>query len=95
MIPPMIRIGAEMMTVRPKNTSVWTCWTSFVLRVISEAAPKVLTSTCEKVSTFVKMALRTSRPKPIATRAPKKTASTDAMARMTVTPSIRAPVRMM
>ena len=53
------------------NTTVWTCWTSLVLRVISDAGPNWLTSTCENVSTLVKIALRTSRPKPIATWAPK------------------------
>ena len=45
MIPPTIRIGAETMIVRAMNTTVWTCWTSFVLRVISDAGPKWLTST--------------------------------------------------
>ena len=70
MIPPTIRIGADTMIVRPMNTTVWTCWTSFVLRVISDAGPNWLTSTCENVSTLVKMAERTSRPKPIAILAP-------------------------
>ena len=69
MIPPTIRIGAETMIVRPMNTTIWTCWTSFVLRVISDAGPKWLTSTWENVSTLLKIALRTSRPKPIAMRA--------------------------
>ena len=53
------------------KTTVWTCWTSFVLRVISDGGPKRLTSTWENVSTLRKIALRTSRPKPIATWAPK------------------------
>ena len=52
MIPPTIRIGAETMTVSAMKTTVWTCWTSFVLRVISDAGPKWLTSTCENVSTL-------------------------------------------
>ncbi len=69
MIPPTMRIGAETMIVRPMKTTVWTCWTSLVLRVMSDGAPIRLTSTCENVSTLVKMALRTSRPKPIAMRA--------------------------
>ena len=42
MTPPTIRIGAEIMTVRAMKTSVWTCWTSFVLRVMSEAGPKLV-----------------------------------------------------
>ena len=93
--PPTIRIGAEIMMVRAMKTSVWTCWTSFVFRVMSDAGPNWLTSTCENVSTFVKIALRRSRPKRIETRAPKNTASTDATPRSAVTPSIRAPVRRM
>ena len=47
----MARIGAEIMTVRSMNTTVWTCWTSFVLRVMSDAGPNVFISTWEKVST--------------------------------------------
>ena len=56
MIPPTIRIGAETMIVRPKKRTVWTCWTSFVFRVMSDAGPNWLTSTCENVSTLVKIA---------------------------------------
>ena len=68
--PPTIRIGAETIRVRPMNRTIWTCWTSFVLRVISEAGPKWLTSTWLKLSTLRKIALRTSRPNPIEMRAP-------------------------
>ena len=71
MIPPMIRIGAEISRVRPMNTTIWTCCTSLVLRVISDAGPKWLTSTWLKLSTLRKIALRTSRPKPIAVLAPQ------------------------
>ncbi len=49
------------------RTTIWTCWTSFVLRVISEAVPKWLTSTCENDSTERKIAPRTSRPNDIET----------------------------
>ena len=42
MIPPTIRIGAETIIVRPMNTTVWTCWTSFVLRVMSDGGPNVV-----------------------------------------------------
>ena len=51
-MPPMIMMGAVTMTVRPMNTTVWTCCTSLVLRVMSEGDPNRATSTCEKVSTF-------------------------------------------
>jgi len=67
--PPTIMIGAETMTVRPIRTTIWTCWTSLVLRVMSEAVPKWLTSTCENDSTERKMAPRRSRPNPIETLA--------------------------
>ena len=71
MIPPMIRIGAEIIRVRAMNTTIWTCCTSFVLRVISDAGPKWFTSTWLKLSTLRKIALRTSRPNPIAVLAPQ------------------------
>ena len=95
MIPPTMRIGAEMITVSATKTSVWTCWTSFVLRMMRDAGPKRLTSAWEKRSTAAKIALRTSRPKPIATRAPKYTAATDASASAKVTTSISPPTRRM
>ena len=68
MIPPTIRIGAETMIVMAMKMTCWTCWTSLVLRVISEAGPKWLTSTWLNDWTVVKIAPRTSRPKPIAIR---------------------------
>ena len=67
--PPTSMMGADTITVRPMRTTVWTCWTSFVLRVISEAAPKWFTSTCENACTCPKMAARRSRPKAIDTLA--------------------------
>ena len=57
MIPPIAMIGAEIMTVRAMRTTIWTCWTSFVLRVISDGVPKWLISVCEKLSTLRKIAL--------------------------------------
>ncbi len=38
--PPTIRRGAEIMMVNARNTTICTCWTSFVLRVISDGGPK-------------------------------------------------------
>ena len=56
MIPPMIRIGRrDHDRSGAMNTTVWTCWTSLVLRVMSEAGPNRLTSTWENVSTFAKI----------------------------------------
>ena len=62
-------IGAAMAMVVVITTSICTCWTSLVMRVISDGAPKVPTSRAEKAVTRWKSALRTSRPKPMATRA--------------------------
>ena len=63
MIPPTARIGAMIIMFRPIRTTIWTCWTSLVLRVISDGVPNVLSSACEKLSTLRKIAPRTSRPK--------------------------------
>ena len=67
--PPIAVSGAETRTVRPMRTTIWTCWTSFVFRVMRDGAPKRATSRCEKVWTEAKIAPRRSRPKPIAIRA--------------------------
>ncbi len=95
MMPPTMRIGALMISVRAMNTIVWTCWTSFVLRVMSDAGPKWLTSTWLKLSTLRKIALRTSRPNPIAVLAPQYTARMEATPSTSVTRSMKPPVLMM
>ena len=71
MTPPIMVIGAAMNMVRDSSTSICTCCTSLVLRVISDGAPKWLSSREEKASTRSKIAPRTSRPKPIAALAPR------------------------
>ena len=71
MTPPTMRMGAETIIDSAVTTTIWTCCTSFVLRVISEAVPNLLTSTCEKVWTARKTALRMSRPTAMAVSAPK------------------------
>ena len=75
MMPPTHMIGAETMSVQVISTSICTCWTSFVVRVMSDGAPKCVTSRAEKLPTRWKTAARRSRPKPIALRAPKYTAA--------------------
>ena len=95
MIPPTIRIGADIMIVRPMKTTVWTCWTSLVLRVMSDGGPEAVDLDLRERLDRRKTARRTSRPKPIATRAPMKTAVTDATPRTAVTTSIIAPTRRM
>ena len=96
MIPPTIRIGAETMIVRPMKTTVWTCWTSFVLRVISDAGPNWLTSTCENVSTLVKIGRAHVAPEahrdPRAASRPRGSTATP---RSAVTTSISPPTRRM
>ena len=75
MMPPTHMIGAVTSIVQVISTSIWTCCTSLVVRVISDGAPKRVTSRAENVPTWWKIAARRSRPKPIAVRAPKYTAA--------------------
>ncbi len=75
MMPPTHMIGAETMSVNVISTSICSCWTSLVVRVISDGAPKCPTSRAEKSCTRLKMADRTSRPRAMAVRAPKYTAA--------------------
>ena len=37
--PPTQMIGAEIIMVKLSSTTIWTCWTSLVVRVIREGAP--------------------------------------------------------
>jgi hypothetical protein len=69
--PPTMVMGAATNTVDDSSASSWTCCTSFVVLVISDGAPKWLSSRAENDSTRSNTAPRTSRPKPIAARAPR------------------------
>ena len=69
--PPTHMIGAATSSVQVISTSICSCCTSLVLRVISEGAPKEFSSRAENVPTWWKTAARTSRPNAIAVRAPK------------------------
>ena len=95
MIPPMAVIGAAMAIVVPITTSICTCCTSFVMRVISDGVPSRLTSCWENDVTWWKRSLRTSRPNAMAVLAPKYTAVIDSVICARVTASISAPVRQM
>ena len=75
-MPPTIMIGAAIIIVQVISTSIWTCWTSLVLRVIRLGAPNCWTSRCENEPTRWNRSRRTSRPKAIAVRAPNQTATT-------------------
>ena len=93
--PPTIMIGAETAIVQAISTSICTCCTSLVLRVISEGAPNSCTSRAENVPTRWNSSARTSRPKPIAVRAPNQTAATEQTICTSETASIIPPVRTM
>ena len=69
--PPTAMIGAATIIVEVITTSICTCCTSLVVRVISEGAPNCAISRIENVPTWWNSAARTSRPKLIAVRAPK------------------------
>ncbi len=92
---PTIMIGADTNMVKPISTSICTCWTSLVSRVMSEGAPKCCTSRAENVPTRRKIAARRSRPKDIAVRAANHTAATAHSAWRTDTASITVPRSMM
>ena len=66
-------IGAITRIVQPASTSIWTCCTSLVFRVMSDGAPKVPTSRAENVPTRSSSAPRRSRPAAIAACAPQYT----------------------
>ena len=75
MIPPIAQIGADTSIVRLICTSICTCWTSFVIRVMSDGAPNVPTSRAENPVTRSNRSRRTSRPYAMATRDPMYTAT--------------------
>ncbi len=64
-MPPTIMIGAEIITVSASSTSICTCCTSFVVRVIKVGVPNRLTSIWENDWTRRNSAPRTSRPNAI------------------------------
>ena len=69
--PPTNVIGAATSRVHVISTSICTCWTSLVIRVISDGAPNAPTSRAENDGDPMEEPLRTSRPKPIAAWDPK------------------------
>ena len=93
-IVPTTRVmGAAARIVSDITTSIWTCWTSLVIRVISDGAPNSPTSRAENPVTEWKMLARTSRPKAVATREPTRMAATLKMTWTIDTASITAPSR--
>ncbi len=73
MIPPMHMIGVDTMKFSVMSTSICTCCTSFVLRVMRVAVPKPLISRALSESTLRKISRRRSRPTAMAVLAPKYT----------------------
>ena len=69
--PPTMVIGAEIIIVQVIITSICTCCTSLVVRVIKLGAPNWLSSRVLNDNVRSKTAPRTSRPKLIAALAPK------------------------
>ena len=68
MTPPIMVSGAMIITVSPSSTSICTCCTSLVLRVINDGAPKEPISASEKRSTRRNSEPRMSRPTDMAVR---------------------------
>ena len=56
MMPPTHMIGADTIRVNVIRASIWTCWTSLVVRVISDGVPNRPTSRAEKSCTRLKTA---------------------------------------
>jgi hypothetical protein len=90
-LPPMTVMGAATANVQAITTSICTCWTSLVIRVISDGAPNWLTSRAEKSVTRWNRSPRTSRPKLMATLALRYTAPTENTTWIRVTPSMAMP----
>ena len=77
MMPPTAMTGAVTSMVQPIITSIWTCWTSLVLRVMSDPAPKAVISRSEKPLTRSKTSPRRSRPMLMEDRAARYVAATE------------------
>ncbi len=94
-MPPTIMIGTVAPMVQAICTSICTCCTSLVPRVISEAGPKLAISRPEKEPTRWKMSARRSRPAAIAVRDPNQTAAMEQAIWSRETRSITPPMRRM
>src|SRR4029078_644402 len=103
--PPTHMIGAETIIVQVSSTSICTCCTSLVVRVINDGAPNLATARDENATTRWNTtaraprrwntAPRRSRPTPMPVRALTQTAVTVAITWTTLTVSITPPTRTM
>ena len=50
--PPIAIIGASTSMAKPMANSCWICWTSLVVRVSRDGAPKRFTSWLENLATW-------------------------------------------
>ncbi len=91
-MPPMPMIGAITTMVQLISTSICTCCTSLVLRVMSDGAPNRPNSRAENSPTRRSTASRTSRPTAMAVRAAKYTEPIEQPICTELIASITAPV---
>lgn len=68
---PTHMTGTETSTVQAASTNCWTCWTSPVVRVMSDAVPKRANCLPDMPCTLVKTAALRSLPSLAATRTPR------------------------
>lgn len=90
--PPTLMIGAMTISVSAICKNSWICWTSLVLRVISEGVPKWSMSRAENAWTRAKTAALMSAPTPIVVRDAQYTATIAIAPKPSVIPSMTAPV---
>ena len=93
--PMTMVMGAATAIVHAITTSICTCCTSLVIRVMSDGAPNWPTSRAEKSVTRWNSDARRSRPKLMATLPPKYTAAMAKVIWISEKASISAPVRRM
>ena len=93
--PPAAVNGAARRSVHVMRTSICTCCTSFVMRVMSDGGPNWFTSRLEKSFTWWKRSRRVSLPKPMAALEPTFTAATEKTSWTRDAATMTAPIRQM
>ena len=91
-MPPVAMMGAYSTMRKSMMVTIWICWMSLVLRVISDAAENFCTSASENPTTFSNRRLRRSRAIPAPVRLAKNETHAAQRAPSRVTPIIRAPM---
>ena len=93
--PPTHITGAMTISVSAICRNIWICWTSLVLRVISDGVPNLFSSAAANPCTRSKTSARTSAPTLIDTRDARYTPTAAMTPMASAIPSITAPVRQM